>query len=267
MKVWLWPFTLCVAYALTVPCAQGATAAQIASSVGVEQRLGQELPLNTIIHDERGASVPIATFFGARPVLLTFVYYRCPNLCNLTLTNLLRSLEHVDLTAGRDFDVVAVSIDPRETSDVAAAKRATYVQQYERSRASCDDGCGEGWHFLTAGARQSETLARAAGIRYVYDPDQDQYAHPAAALVVTPTGRIARYFNGIEFPPPELNWALAEARAERTAGLADRFWLLCYHYEALVGRYSGVVHISVRVLAIATVLALAFLIFRLVRVP
>jgi protein SCO1/2 len=264
MKPRLWPLILCGALALTISCAHAATAAQVASGVGVEQHPGQQLPLSTVFHDERGASVPLASFFGTRPIVLTFVYYRCPNLCNLTLTNLLRSLERVDLTAGRDFDVVAVSIDPRETSQVAAAKRTTYVQQYERSKPGCD-GCDEGWHFLTSAAPQSEALARAAGIRYVYDAAQDQYAHPAVALVVTPTGRIARYFNGIEFPPPELRWALAEARAGRTAGLADRFWLLCYHYDALVGRYSGLVQISTRLLAIATVLALGFLIFRLVR--
>jgi protein SCO1/2 len=134
------------------------------------------------------------------------------------------------------------------------------------SRADCD-GCAQGWNFLTGPASQSKALAKAAGIRYVYDAAQDQYAHPAAVLVVTPGGRIARYFNGIEFPTPELRWALVEAKAERTGGLANQFWLLCYHYEALVGRYSGIVQIAVRALAVATVLALGLLIFRLVRAP
>jgi protein SCO1/2 len=209
--------------------------------------------------------VPIGAFFGPRPVVLTFVYYRCPNLCNLTLTSLLKGLEHLDLVAGRDFEVVAVSIDPRETWQLAAQKRASYVQQYQRYKASDCTNCDNGWHFLTSDAATSEALAHAAGIRYVYDSAQDQYAHPAAALVITPRGRIARYFNGIEFSPPELRWALVQAKAEHTAGITDRLWLLCYHYEALVGRYSGAVQIAVRVLALATVLALAFFILRLVR--
>jgi protein SCO1/2 len=257
---------LSLALALMSAFAHGATASQLAREVGVEQHPGRQLPLGTTLRDPSGDSVPLASFFGTRPVVLTFVYYRCPNLCNLTLTSLVRSLEHIDLTAGRDYEVIAISIDPRENSLVAAAKQASYVQQYQAGRVDCAD-CANGWHFLTAEASHSATLARAAGIRYFYDSSQDQYAHPAAALVVTPHGRIARYFNGIQFPPPELRWALMEAKGERTAGLADRFWLLCYHYEALAGRYTAVVQIAVRLLAIATVLVLGFLIFRLVRVP
>ncbi len=257
---------LYLALALMSALAHGATPAQLAREVGVEQHPGRQLPLGTTLRDPSGDTIPLGTFFGARPVVLTFVYYQCPNLCNLTLTNLVRSLGHIDLTAGRDYDVIAISIDPRENSQLAAAKQAAYVQQYKAGRAECAN-CAKGWHFLTAEASHSAALARAAGIRYFYDPAQDQYAHPAAALVITPHGRVARYFNGIEFPPPELRWALIEAKGERTAGLADQFWLLCYHYEALVGRYTGLVQIAVRLLAIATVLGLGFLIFRLARVP
>jgi protein SCO1/2 len=256
---------LLFALMLVLSRADGATTArQLAQDVGVEQHLGKQLPLNLTFQDEHGASIPIGSYFGRRPVVLTFVYYQCPNLCNLTLTSLLHSLERLDLTAGRDYDVVAVSIDPREGSRLAAAKRASYAQQYMAGRAECN-GCNEGWNFLTGPASQSRALANAAGIRYVYDADQDQYAHPAAVLIVMPDGRIARYFNGIVFPPRELRWALTEAKAERTGGLADQFWLLCFHYEALVGRYSGIVETAVRVLAIATVLALGLLVFRLVR--
>jgi protein SCO1 len=255
-----------LALALPFPDAYGATAQQIAQDVGVEQRVGKQLPLNLTFQNERGTPVPLGSYFGAHPVVLTLVYYQCPNLCSLTLTSLLHSLERLDLTAGRDFDVVAVSIDPRENAQLASEKQVTYAQQYMQSRAECN-GCERGWNFLTGPASQSKALASAAGIRYVYDAAQNQYAHPAAVLVVTPGGRIARYFNGIEFPSSELRWALVEAKAERTGGLADRFWLLCYHYEALVGRYSGVVQTAVRVLAVATVLALGLLIFRLVRVP
>jgi protein SCO1/2 len=251
---------------LALSPAYGATAQELARGVGVEQHPGRELPLSLKFHDEHGATVPLGRYFGARPVVLALVYYRCPNLCNLTLTSLVQSLERVDLTAGRDFDIVAVSIDPREDSQLAAAKRATYVQQYTSGRPQCD-GCREGWHFLTGAASQSESLAHAAGIRYLYDAAQDQYAHPAAILIVTPGGRIARYFNGIEFPPRELRWALFEAKAEHIGSVADRFWLLCFHYEALIGRYSGVIETAVRVLALATVLALGLLIFRLMRVP
>jgi protein SCO1/2 len=262
---WQTGFCLLV-LALAFPSAHGETAQQIANGVGVDQHPGVQLPLGTTFRDDHGASVRLAQFFGTRPVVLTLVYYRCPNLCNLTLTNLLRGLDKLDLAVGRDFDVVAVSIDPRESWQLAAQKRASFAQEYQRAKPGCD-GCGEGWHFLTGEAAQTEALAHAVGIRYVYDIAQDQYAHPAAALVVTPNGRVARYFNGIEFPSPELRWALVEAKSERTAGLADRFWLLCYHYDALVGRYSGVVQIAVRALALATVLALALLILRLVRVP
>ena len=265
MSLWSRAAALVLTCAVTLTAAYGETARQLARDVGVEQRPGQALPLGVTFHDEHGASVALGQYFGTRPVVLALVYYRCPNLCSLTLTSLLHSLEQLDLTAGRDFDVVAVSIDPREDSQLAAAKQATYAQQYKRGRAQCN-GCAEGWHFLTGAASQSGALAQAAGFRYAYDAAQDQYAHAAGILIVTPGGRIARYFNGIEFPPRELRWALLEAKAGHTGGLADRFWLLCFHYEALIGRYSGVIQAAVRVLALATVLVLGLLIFRLARV-
>jgi protein SCO1 len=244
--------------------ARATTVRDIQQRVGIDPHPGRELPLSISLRDEAGAPLHLGDLLGRRPAVLALVYYECPNLCTLTLTNLTRSLRAMDLSSGRDFEVIAVSIDPRESPALAAAKRAAYLDRYGRHLPACA-GCDSGWHFLTARAAESAALAHAVGMRYFWDPVQAQYAHPSALVIVTPRGRISRYLNGVEFPVWELRQALTEAAGEHTSSLAQRLWLLCYHYEALVGRYSALVTTAVRVLAALVALSLATLIFRLIR--
>ena len=254
-----------LALALAVVTAAPSRAAlerDIQARVGVEQRLGAAVPLAAAFSDEQGRVRPLGTFLQGKPAVMALVYFECPNLCTLTLNSLAASLAHVSLRAGRDYQVLAISIDPHEGPALAAAKRSAYLSRY--GDPDCRD-CEPGWHFLTGRAEDIRAVSAALGYRYFWDAAQSQYAHPAGIVLVTPGGRIAQYFNGIEFPPSELRRALQGAAAGRTGGLAERLWLLCFHYAALAGRYSGVISVILRLLALATVAALALLILRLAR--
>jgi protein SCO1/2 len=245
--------------------ARAGTPRDILQHVGLDQHLGAQIPLSLALRDEQGAPASLAALVARRPAVLALVYYQCPNLCTLTLNALGRSLRKIDLRAGSDFEVVAVSIDPRDSPGAAAAERAAYLARYGRTAdLRCRD-CDSGWHFLTGAASQSAALARSVGFRYLWDPLLQQYAHPAAIVVLTPGGRVSQYFNGVDYPPWELRRALERAAAGATGTLAERFWLLCYRYEALAGRYAALVLDAVRAVALLTVLALAALIFRLTR--
>ena len=246
------------------PPAEVATVAEIRQRVGLDQHLGDELPLDVTLRDERGVPLRLGEFFGSRPAVIAPVYFECPNLCTLTLNGLLSSLRSIELTAGRDFEVIAVSFDPREGAALARAKRDSYLERYARPGAPCPS-CTGGWHFLTGDALQTATLLHALGFRYFFDPGIGQYAHAAAVVVVTPRGRIAQYFNGVSYPAAQLRQALLAAAAERSGSLAERLWLLCYHYESLAGRYSALIASLLRLLGLAVMLALGGLIFRLVR--
>jgi protein SCO1 len=250
---------------LAVGRADAATTRDVQERVGVSQHLGRTVSSSIALLDERGARVRLGDFLGSRPTVVALVYYECPNLCTLTLTALVGSLRTIDLSAGHDFNVLAVSIDPREGPALAAAKRDAYVARYGRgARVDCPR-CDRGWHFLTGTGEQTGALARELGIRYFWDSEQEQYAHPAAIVILTPQGRIAQYFNGVDFPPHEIRRALQQAATERVGSLAERLWLLCYHYAALQGRYSGLITASLRWLALTVVVALATLIVRLIR--
>jgi protein SCO1 len=250
--------------ALLLGCAPGAPAAvrvlDIQRRVGIEQQLGHLVPLDARFRDESGASRSLGAILEGRPAIIALVYYDCPNLCTLTLTSLAASLSRQSLRPGRDFEVAAISIDPREGAALAAAKRAAYLSHY----AACP-GCAAGWHFLTGSADGIAKIAGALGYRYFWDAAQSQYAHPAGIVILTPAGGISQYFNGIDYPPQALRGALLRAAAGHVGSLAQRLWLLCYHYEALAGRYSGQIALLLRVLALATLVVLALLIIRLTR--
>ncbi|HEY6823849.1 MAG TPA: SCO family protein [Steroidobacteraceae bacterium] len=244
--------------------AQATTVTDIQQRVGLDQHLGRELPLDVTLRDERGTPVKLGELLGARPAVIAPVYFECPNLCTLTLNGLLLSLRRLELTAGRDFEVIAVSFDPHEGADLARAKRDAYLERYGRTYSPCPS-CTRGWHFLTGDAPQITALLGALGFRYFWDQDLRQYAHAAAIVVVTPRGRIAQYFNGVSYPPAQLRATLLEAAAEHSGSLAERLWLLCFHYESLAGRYSALIASLLRLLGLAMVLALIVLITRLIR--
>ena len=219
----------------------------ILRDVGIDQRLDQPLPLDVTFRDEDGRSVRLGQYFGARPVVVALVYYECPMLCTQVLNGLVSALGVVSLDAGADFDVVAVSFDPREGPELARAKKRAYLERYGRPQTAA------GWHFLTGTPDAIGQLTKAVGFRYTFDKNQNQFAHAAAIAVATPEGVISRYFYGIEYPPRDLRLGIVEARAGRVGSIADQVLLLCYHYDPSTGRYGFIALTLVRVGGLLTV--------------
>jgi protein SCO1 len=223
---------------------------QLLAQVGVDQRLDAQVPLDLVFHDEAGKSVPLGDYLGAKPTILTLNYFECPNLCTLVLTRLTDSMRQLSFDVGNQFNVVTVSIDPREKPDLAAAKKAVYIDRYGKPEAA------GGWHFLTGDAPSIERLTQAVGFRYAYDDRQDQYAHPAAVVLLTSQGKISRYFYDLAYAPRDLRLGLVEASANQIGSPVDQFLLRCYHYDPVSGRYTPAIMELVRVSFIATVLGI-----------
>jgi protein SCO1/2 len=224
---------------------------ELLKDVGIDQRLNEALPLELAFRDEAGRAVRLSDYFGKRPVILALVYYNCPMLCTQVLNGLVGSLNTMSLAAGQDFDVVAVSFDSRETPEMAAAKKEAYLSRYKHPAAD------RGWHFLTGDAAAIGRLAKAAGFRFRYDEKREQFAHAAAIFVVTPEGRLARYFYGIEYPPRDLRLSLVEASAGRIGTPVDQILLYCFHYDPSSGKYGAVIVNIIRLAGAATLALLA----------
>jgi protein SCO1 len=231
----------------------------VVREVGFDQKLGTQLPLDLSFRDDNGKDVQLAELFGRRPVILAPVYYRCPLLCNQLLNGLTRSLKPVSLGVGNDFDVVAFSIAPDETPELAGQKKAAYVEQYGRP------GSATGWHFLTGDAASIASLAEAIGFRYTFNPATKLYAHAAGVVIATPDGHIARYFYGIDFPPKELENELGRAKAGRISTPIGRLLLLCYDYDAATGKYTLSILRLLRITGTATVISLLGFMFVMFR--
>ena len=217
-------------------------------NIGLDQNLNAQIPLNLIFRDDSGRELPLSTYFGSRPVVLALVYYQCPMLCTQVLNGMVMSLRGMSLESGRDFEVVTVSIDPTEMPDLAAKKKAEYLRRYAKGSA--------GWHFLTGAEPQIKELARTVGFRYAYDPKTKQYAHASAIMVVTPTGKLSRYFYGIEYAPRDLRLGLIEASENKIGSPVDQILLYCYHYDPNTGKYSAIVMNIVRLAGVLTLLIL-----------
>jgi len=217
-------------------------------NIGVDQKLNTQIPLNLIFRDDSGRELPLSAYFGSRPVVLALVYYQCPMLCTQVLNGMVMSLRGMSLESGRDFDVVTVSIDPTETPELASKKKAEYLRRYAKG--------GDGWHFLTGAEPQIKELAGAVGFRYAYDPKTKQYAHASAIMVVTPSGRLSRYFYGIEYPPRDLRLGLVEASENKIGSPVDEVLLYCFHYDPNTGKYSAIVMNIVRLAGVLTLLIL-----------
>lgn len=218
--------------------------------VRFDQKLDAHLPLDARFKDENGNPVTLGDYFGRRPVILAFVYYECPMLCNQILNGLVSGVNVLDETVGTDFDVVAVSFDARETPVQAAAKKATYVDQYKRP------GSARGWHFLTGDEASIKRVTDAAGFQFAWDAATQQFAHASGVIVATPDGRLARYLFGIEYPPRDLKFALMESSAGRIGSVVDQVLLYCYHYNPATGTYSRAAMNIVQVGGAVTVAAL-----------
>lgn len=224
------------------------------SEVGVEQRLAESIPLQLPLTDERGRTLPLAAYFSDRPVILVPAYYRCPQLCGQVLGGLAGALKAISLQVGRDYQVIAVSFDPTDTPAEAAVRKADVVRRYHRP------GSESGWHFLTGAEPTVRALMQAIGYRYAYDARSQQYAHAAAAVILTPEGRISSYLLGIEPAPRDLRLGLVEASAGKIGSPIDRLLLFCYRYDPTSGRYGARIVSAMRVGGLLTLTALFLLI-------
>ncbi len=222
--------------------------------IGIEQKLGNPVPLDLTFRDENGSDVRLGQYFGQKPVVLVLAYYDCPMLCTLVLNGLLHALEGLHYNVGREFSVVTVSFDPTEKPALAAAKKSIYVGLYGRPDASA------GWHFLTGDELSIRQLAQAVGFRYNYDPNTRQYVHATGIMVLTPGGRLARYFYGIRYPSGNLRLALVEASQGKIGTPADRLLLYCSQYDPATGKYSVLVSHILKIGALITIFGLGGLI-------
>ena len=222
--------------------------------IGIDQRLHQQVPLDLVFTDETGRDAPLGEFFGKRPVILALVYYECPMLCTQVLNGVVSALSVLTFDVGREYEVVAVSINPKETPGLAAQKKQAYLDRYKRPQTAA------GWHFLTGKEENIQRLAAAVGFRYAYDEEIQQYAHGAGIEVLTPRGIVSKYFYGIEYSARDIKFGLIEASEERIGTAIDSALLLCYHYDPATGKYGASAIAAVRIGAVATVLAfLSFL--------
>lgn len=227
--------------------------------IGFDQNIDQQLPLDATFRDETGKTVTLGSYYGQRPVLLAFVYYECPMLCTQVLNAMTATISMMSLDAGKDFELVLVGIDPRETPAQAAVKKTEYLHRYKRP------GAEAGWHFLTGDEPEIKRVAKAAGFRYAWDEQTQQYAHPTGIIVTTTDGRLARYLFGIEYGPRDLNLSLVEASQGKVGSFADQLLLFCYHYDPMTGRYGIYVMRTLRVAGVATVLLIGTFIVVMVR--
>lgn len=219
------------------------------NKVGIDQRLHQQVPLDLMFKDETGRDVRLGEFFGKRPVVFAMVYYECPMLCTQVLNGTVSALGVLKFDVGKEFDVIAVSINPREGPGLAAQKKKAYLERYKRPQTAA------GWHFLTGTEENIQRLAASVGFRYAFDEEIKQYAHGAAIEILTPSGVISKYFYGIEFSPRDIRFGLIEASDERIGSVVDSALMLCYHYDPATGKYGATAIGAIRIGAVATVLA------------
>jgi len=223
----------------------------ILDQVGLDQRLNQQIPLDATFVDENGQPVQLKQYFGSKPVLLMMVYYQCPMLCTQVLNGFTGAMNGiVRFNIGREFNVITVSIDPRDTAADAAAEKKRYLERYRRPEAA------QGWHFLTGRKDQIDALAQAIGFRYAWDPEVKQYAHASGIMLLTPQGRVAQYYYGIEYAPRDIQLGLIEASKGKIGNVVDEVLLYCFHYDPRQGKYGAAIFNVLRLSALATVLAL-----------
>jgi len=219
-------------------------------NVGIEQHLNEQIPPDLTFRDETGKPVRLGDYFGKKPMILNLVYYQCPMLCGEVLAGLESALRVLKFDVGKEFDVLTVSFDPRETPEMAAAKKAQFLKRYGRPSAA------QGWHFLTGSQESIDALTKAAGFQYQYDSKTSQFVHATAIMVLTPDGKIAQYFYGVEYVPKDLRLGLIQASENKIGNLVDQVLLYCYHYDPETGKYGAVVMRIVRLAGLATVLTL-----------
>jgi protein SCO1/2 len=231
--------------------------------IGIDQHLDAQLPLDATFTDDYGKTITLGDIFNAdrkRPAILVMVYYECPVLCNMVLNDMLRTMNGItSLTAGQDFDVVTVSIDPSETPELASKKKRAYMKEYGHR------GDPAGWHFLTGTDENIKKVAETVGFKYRYDEKQQEYVHASGIMVVTPSGHLSRYFYGIDYSPKDLRLSLVEASQNKIGGLADQILLYCFHYDPSTGKYGFMVSNMLKVGGGLTVIGLGGFVLLMIR--
>jgi protein SCO1 len=232
---------------------------EVLKNVGLDQKLNAQVPLDLTFKDEHGATVTIGQLLQGKPAILTLVYYQCPMLCTEVLNGTLNSLKEVPLEIGKDFSVITVSIDPTEKPVLADAKQIMYAGLYGRR------GAVKGWHFLTGDEEQIQKLSAAVGFRFVYDKESSQFAHASGMMVMTPEGRLSRYFYGIAYPPRDVRLALVEASEGKIGSTVDEILLFCFHYDPVTGKYAVTILNVVRAVGALSALTIALTIWFFLR--
>lgn len=228
----------------------------ILENVGIDQKLNAQVPADLVFKDEAGKDVRLGDYFGRRPLVLCLVYYECPMLCTIVLNETLKTLKLVkDLDIGTGYDVLTVSFDPKETPALAAAKKSVYLSQYKR------DGADKGWHFLTGSEASIKALTETVGFRYTWDEQHKQYVHSSGLMILTPDGRVSRYFYGVDYAPQDVKLSLVEASGNKIGSPVDRVMLYCFQYNPHTGKYTLVVTRLIHVAGVVTVVGLAAFMF------
>jgi protein SCO1 len=227
-------------------------------NVGFEPQLNAQMPLDVNFRDESGRDVQLREFFGRKPVVLALVYYGCPMLCNQVEMGVVGSLKMLSFSPARDYEVIFVSFDPRETPDMAAKKKAAALARFGRPET------GAGWHFLTGREESVRAVTSAANFRYSFDEKHDLFAHASGIMLLTPDGRISRYFYGVEYPSRDVRLGLVDASAGKIGTPIDHLLLFCFQYNPETARYSATVLRIVRLGGILTIFTIVagILIFR-----
>jgi protein SCO1/2 len=226
--------------------------------VGIDQNLNAQVPLELNFKDENGQTVRLGQYFTNRPVVLALVYYECPGLCDLILNGVSQAMHQISLNVGSDYDVVSVSFNPKETWLLANAKKANYIEKFQ---GNARNGAKNGWHFLTGDQASIKSLADTVGFHYKYDNDTKQFVHASAIMILTPEGKISRYFYGIEYKPRDFRLGLVEASSNKIGNVADQVLLFCCQYDPTTGKYGMAITRITRVLGTATVLLLGGFVF------
>jgi protein SCO1/2 len=219
-------------------------------NVGIDQRLNEQVPADIEFRDERGRLKNVGDYFGRGPLILSLVYHECPMLCSEVLEGLLRALRVLSFDAGKDFQILTVSFNPREDATLAKSVKDAYMRRYKRA------GAENGWHFLTGDQTSIDRLTKAVGFRYTYDAQKNQYAHASGIMVLTPQGLVSRYFYGIDFSPKDLRLGLVDASQNKIGSIVDQVLLFCYHYDPVSGKYGFAILTSMRIVGVLFVLGL-----------
>ncbi len=269
IAVWLGAFALCISAGAPPGFGQGMTQGIMSppanvrppglKNVGIEQHLEEQVPPGLVFRDETGKTVRLGDYFGKRPLILNLVYYQCPMLCGEVLSGLTSALRVLKFDVGKEFGVLTVSFDPRETPDMATAKKSEYLKRYGRP------GAAAGWHFLTGPQESVDALTQAAGFQYQYDSKTGQFAHTTAIVVLTPAGKISQYYYGIEYAPKDLRLGLVQASENKIGTVVDQVLLYCYHYNPDTGKYGAVISRILQLAALATMLGLGLFLVVLFR--